>query len=103
MTVENQIDQRAPIPPQVEEKPQRGMTNAGEGAEDLRAAAGAMAGEYRRHTEGVWDDARRHVRSLQDDSKQYVRDNPTRAVLIVLALGVLLGFTFRTSVPDRAC
>ena len=38
MTVENQMDQGAPIPPQVEEKPQRGMTNAGEGAEDLHAA-----------------------------------------------------------------
>ena len=54
-----------------------------------------MADEYRGHAEGVWDDARRHVRSLQDGGKQYVRDNPTKAVLTALAVGFLVGFTFR--------
>ena len=96
MTVENQMDQGAPIPPQVGEKPPRGVTTAREAAEDLRSAAGAVADEYRGHAEGVWDDARRHVRSLQDESKQYVRDNPTKAVFTALALGFLLGFTFRS-------
>jgi ElaB/YqjD/DUF883 family membrane-anchored ribosome-binding protein len=55
-----------------------------------------MADEYRGQAEGVWDDARRRVRSLQDESKQYVRENPTTAVFTALALGFLLGFTFRS-------
>jgi ElaB/YqjD/DUF883 family membrane-anchored ribosome-binding protein len=45
---------------------------------------------------GFWDDARRRVRGLQDESKQYVRENPTKAVFTALALGFLLGFTFRS-------
>jgi ElaB/YqjD/DUF883 family membrane-anchored ribosome-binding protein len=94
MTVENQMDQGAQIPPQAGEKPQRGVTSAAKAAEDLRSAAGAMADEFRGHAEGVWDDARRHVHNLQDDSKQYVRDNPTKAVFTALAVGFLLGFTF---------
>jgi ElaB/YqjD/DUF883 family membrane-anchored ribosome-binding protein len=89
------MDQGAPIPPQTGEKAQPGVTHAREGAEDLRSAAGAMADEYRGHAEGVWDDARGRVRSLQDDSKQYIRENPTRAVFTALAVGFLLGFTFR--------
>ena len=95
MADENQMDQDAPIPPQAGEKPQRGATDAREAAEDLRSAAGAMADEYLGHAKGVWDDARRRVRSFQGESEQYVRDNPTKAVLTVLGVGFLLGFTFR--------
>jgi len=89
------MDQGPAIPPQAGEKPQRGATNAREAPEDLRSAAGAMADEYWGHAEGAWDDERRHVRSVQDDSKQYVRDNPTKAALIALGVGFLVGFTFR--------
>jgi len=35
------------------------------------------------------------VRSFQGDSEQYVRENPTKAVFTALAVGFLLGFTFR--------
>jgi ElaB/YqjD/DUF883 family membrane-anchored ribosome-binding protein len=96
MADENQMDRGAAAPPQAGEKAERGVTHARESAEDLRSAAGAMADEYRGQAEGVWDDARRRVRSLQDESKQYVRDNPTKAVFTALALGFLLGFTFRS-------
>ncbi len=96
MADENQMDQGAAAPAQAGEKAQRGVTHARQAAEDLGSAAGAMADEYRGHAEGVWDDARRRVRSLQDESKQYVRENPTKAVFTALALGFLLGFTFRS-------
>ena len=96
MNDENQMGQVPAVPPQAKEEANRGVTHARKAAEDLRSAAGAMADEYRGHAEGVWDDARRRVRSLQDESKQYVRENPTKAVFTTLALGFLLGFTFRS-------
>jgi len=96
MADENQMDQGAAAPAQAGEKAQRGVTHARKAAEDLGSAAGAMADEYRGHAEEAWDDARHRVRSLQDESKQYVRENPTKAVFTALALGFLLGFTFRS-------
>jgi ElaB/YqjD/DUF883 family membrane-anchored ribosome-binding protein len=93
MADENLIDEVAAIPPQAEEKAQRGATHAREAAEGTHSAADATADEYRGHAEGVWDDARRRVRSFQDDSKQYVRENPTKAVFIALCVGFLVGFT----------
>jgi ElaB/YqjD/DUF883 family membrane-anchored ribosome-binding protein len=95
MVDEKQMDQGAPIPPQAQEKPQPGVTHTRQAGEDLRSATYAMAGEYRSHAEGVWDDARRCVLSLQDEGKQYVRANPTKAVFIALCAGFLFGFTFR--------
>ena len=95
MADETQMDQGTAVPPQAGEKAHRGVTHARDAVEDLRSAAGAMADEDRGHAEGVWDDARRRVRSLQDESEQYVRENPTKAVFTALAVGFLLGFTFR--------
>ena len=95
MAFENQMDQGAPIPPQAGEKPQRGVTQAHEAAEDLRSASGSIADEYRGHAEGVWDDARHRVRSFQDDSEQYVRENPTKAVFSALGVGFVLALIFR--------
>ncbi len=51
MADENQMDQGAAIPPQAEEKAERGVTHARKAAEDLRSAAGAMADEYLGHAE----------------------------------------------------
>jgi ElaB/YqjD/DUF883 family membrane-anchored ribosome-binding protein len=95
MADENQMDQGAAVPPQTEEKAERGATRAGKAAKDLRSAAGAMTDEYLGCAEGIWDDARHRVRTFQYDSEQFVRENPTKAVFAALAVGFLLGFTFR--------
>ena len=95
MADENQMDQGSALPPQVGEKAERAVTHAQKAAEDLRSAAGAMADEYRRRAEGVWDDALHRVRSFQDDSKQYVRENPIRSVFTALGVGFVLGVIFR--------
>ena len=70
-------------------------THAQQAAEDLKSAAGAIAGEYRGKGEEIWDDARDRVRTLQQDAKQYVRENPTRAVFTALGIGFVLGLIFR--------
>jgi ElaB/YqjD/DUF883 family membrane-anchored ribosome-binding protein len=95
MADENQMDQGPAVSPQVGEKAERGVTHARKAAEDLRSAAGAMAGEYLGQAEGVWHDALHRVRSFQDDSEQYVRENPTKAVFTALGVGFVLGFIFR--------
>jgi ElaB/YqjD/DUF883 family membrane-anchored ribosome-binding protein len=95
MDDENQMDQGPAVPPQAGEKVEHGVTHARKAAEDLRSAAGAMADEYRRRAEGVWDDALHRVRSFQDDSKEYVRENPTKAVFTALGVGFMLGLIFR--------
>ena len=95
MADEKQMDQGPAVPPQAREKAERGVTHARKAAEDLRSAAGAIAGEYRDKAEQAWDDARDRVRSFQDDSKQYVRENPTKAVFTALGVGFVLGLIFR--------
>ena len=95
MANENAINQGPVVPPEAEEKAERGMKHARKAAEDLRSAAGAMADEYRGRAEEVWDDALHRVRSFQDDSKQYVRENPTKAVFTALGAGFVLGLIFR--------
>ena len=70
-------------------------THAGHAAEELKSAAGAIAGEYRGKAEEVWDGARDRVRTFQRDTDQYVRENPTKAVFIALGIGFVLGLIFR--------
>src|SRR5438874_5629759 len=86
-------------------------------AEDLRDAAGAVAGEYRGKAEQAWseargkaenawtdargkaeqafDDARTRARTFQDDAEQYVRENPTKAIFTALGVGFVFGLIFR--------
>jgi ElaB/YqjD/DUF883 family membrane-anchored ribosome-binding protein len=92
---ENQMGQGSAVPPQAKEEAKRGVTHARKAAEDLRSAAGAMAGEYRERGKEVWDDALHRVRNFQDDSQQYVRANPTKAVVTALGVGFVLGLVFR--------
>ena len=68
---------------------------AGTMAGDLKSAAGAMAEEYKGKAEQVWEDARERARTLQDDGEQYVRENPTKAVFTALGIGFVLGLIFR--------
>ncbi len=68
---------------------------AGVMAGDLKSAAGAIAGEYKDKAEQAWDDARERARTLQDDGEQYVRENPTKAVFTALGIGFVLGLIFR--------
>jgi ElaB/YqjD/DUF883 family membrane-anchored ribosome-binding protein len=95
MDDQNQTGQGAAVPPQAKEEAKRGVTHARKAADDLRSAAGAMAGEYRERGKEVLDDALDRVRSFQDDSKQYVRQNPTKAVFTALGAGFVLGLIFR--------
>ena len=95
MADENQMDQGPAVPPQAGEKAERGVTHARKAAEDLRSAAGAIAGEYRDKAEQAWDDARDRARTFHEDADQYVRNNPTKAVFTALGVGFVLGLIFR--------
>jgi ElaB/YqjD/DUF883 family membrane-anchored ribosome-binding protein len=95
MADKNQIDYGSAIPPQVEEKAKRGVTQARKATEDLGSAAGEMAEEFRGHAETAWNDTLSRVREFQDDSKKYVRENPTKAVFTALGVGFVLGMIFR--------
>ena len=70
-------------------------THAQQAAEDLKSAAGEIAGEYRGKVEQTWDDARDHVWTFREDADQYVRENPTKAVFTALGIGFVLGLIFR--------
>ena len=83
------------VPPAAEENVESGVSHARKAAEDLKSAAGAVAGEYRGRAEEVWNDARYRVRSFQEDSEQYVRENPTKAIFSALGIGFVLGLIFR--------
>ena len=51
----------------------------------------AEAGELR----GAVEDAKSQAKSWQAEGEAYVRDNPTKAVLVALGVGLLLGFLLR--------
>ena len=64
---------------------------AGQKAEELRSAAQDKAQELRGAAESAWSGARSKAKSWHSEGEAYVRDNPTRAVLIALGFGLLLG------------
>ena len=68
---------------------------AGQKADELRGAAQGKAQELRGAAESAWSDARSQAESWQAEGEAYVRDNPTKAVLIALGFGLLLGFRLR--------
>ena len=100
-----------------ENKFESSKMHARKAAEDLRDAAGAVAGEYRGKAEQAWndargkaekawtgargraedvlDDARTRARTFQEDAEQYVRENPTKAIFTALGVGFVLGLIFR--------
>ena len=102
---------------QAQNKFESSKVHARKAAEDLRDAAGAIAGEYRGKAEEAWneargkaehvwtdargkaeqafDDARTRARTFQDDAEQYVRENPTKAIFTALGVGFVLGLIFR--------
>jgi ElaB/YqjD/DUF883 family membrane-anchored ribosome-binding protein len=111
---QNQMDQGPTVPPQAgkvaeeneaqqagsaatdtHEKLQSSRTHARQAAEDLKSAAGVIAGEYRGKAEQAWDEAKDRVRTFQHDADQYVRENPTKAVFTALGIGFVLGLIFR--------
>jgi ElaB/YqjD/DUF883 family membrane-anchored ribosome-binding protein len=95
MTEEKETQQTGSGTTDAQGKLQSSRTHVRQAAEDLKAAAGVIAGEYRGKAEQVWDDARDRVRMFQQDADQYVRENPTTAVFTVLGIGFVLGLIFR--------
>jgi ElaB/YqjD/DUF883 family membrane-anchored ribosome-binding protein len=64
-------------------------------AEELRQLAQAKAHEFSGAAESAWTDARSKAKDWHSGSETYVRENPTKAILIALGLGFLLGLMFR--------
>jgi ElaB/YqjD/DUF883 family membrane-anchored ribosome-binding protein len=68
---------------------------AGQKADELRGAAQSRAQELRDAAESTWSDASSEAKSWQAEGEAFVRDNPSKAVLIALGVGLLLGFMLR--------
>ena len=64
-------------------------------ADDLKAAASLKAEELRGQAEAAWGDAKVKARTFHEDGEDYVRENPTRAVLMGLGAGFVLGLILR--------
>jgi ElaB/YqjD/DUF883 family membrane-anchored ribosome-binding protein len=95
MAEENKAQQKASAAADAQEKLESSKQHARKAAEDLKSAAGAIAGEYRGKAEQAWGDATDRVRTFQEDAEQYVRENPTKAVFTALGIGFVLGLIFR--------
>ena len=57
--------------------------------------AQGKAQELRGAAESAWSDAGSQAKNWQAKGEAYVRDNPTKAVLMALGVGLLLGLLFR--------
>ena len=68
---------------------------AGQKADELRSAAQGKAQELRGTAESAWSDFRSKAKNWQAEGEAYVRDNPIKAILIALGLGLLLGLLLR--------
>src|SRR6202011_2100219 len=117
MAEENKSHHRAGAAGGAQNKFESSKMHARKAAEDLRDAAGAVAGEYRGKAEQAWNDARgkaeeawtdargkaeralgdakTRARTFQDDAEEYVRENPTKAIFTALGVGFVLGLIFR--------
>ena len=60
-------------------------------ADELRGAAQGKAEELR----GAVENAKSQAKSWQAEGEAYVRENPTKAVLVALGVGILLGLLLR--------
>ena len=95
MPEENKSKHEASGMTDAQDKLESSKTHARKAAEDLKSAAGAIAGEYRGKAEQAWGDATARARTFQEDAEQYVRENPTKAVFTALGIGFVLGLIFR--------
>ena len=68
---------------------------AGQKADELREGAQSKAQELRDAAESTWSDASSQAKSWQAEGEAFVRDNPSKAVLIALGVGLLLGSLLR--------
>jgi ElaB/YqjD/DUF883 family membrane-anchored ribosome-binding protein/uncharacterized membrane protein YqjE len=68
---------------------------AGQKADELREAAQSKAKELRGAAESAWSDASSQAKSWQAQGEAFVHDNPSKAVLIALGAGFLLGRLLR--------
>jgi ElaB/YqjD/DUF883 family membrane-anchored ribosome-binding protein len=68
---------------------------AAQKADELRGAGQDKAQELRGAADCAWSDTKSQAKSWQAEGEAYVRDNPTKAVLMALGVGVLLGLMFR--------
>jgi ElaB/YqjD/DUF883 family membrane-anchored ribosome-binding protein len=75
---------------------------AGAKIENMRQAVGQKADEFRGAAEGkvqelrgAAEQATSQAKSWQAEGEAYVRDNPTKAVLVALGVGLLVGFVLR--------
>ena len=68
---------------------------AGQKAEELRSASQDKAQELRGAAESAWSDTKSQAKSWHSEGEAYVRDNPTKAVLVTLGFGLLLGLSLR--------
>ena len=64
-------------------------------ADEYRSQATAKADELRGKAEEAWGEAKGRARTFQEDGEEYVRQNPTRAVLLGLGAGFVLGLILR--------
>ena len=71
-------------------------------AEDIRQAAAQKTNELREAAqefgaaaESAWADATSQAKTWQTKGEAYARDNPTKAVLIALGAGFVLGLLLR--------
>ena len=95
MPEENKSKQEGSGMTDAQDKLESSKTHARKAAEDLKSAAGAIAGEYLGKAEQAWGDATARARTFQEDAEQYVRENPTKAVFTALGIGFVLGLIFR--------
>ena len=106
MAEDNKAEQKTSAGTDAQDKLHSSKEHARRAAEDLKSAAGALAGEYRGKAEQAWGDARGkaeeawgdardRVRTFQEDAEQYVRENPTKAIFTALGIGFVLGLIFR--------
>jgi ElaB/YqjD/DUF883 family membrane-anchored ribosome-binding protein len=64
-------------------------------ADELKAAAETRAREFQGAAETAWSDARSKAKFWQSEGEAYIRENPTKAILMALGAGFLLGLFLR--------
>jgi ElaB/YqjD/DUF883 family membrane-anchored ribosome-binding protein len=64
-------------------------------ADELKAAAETRAREFQGAAETAWSDARSKAKFWQSEGEAYIRENPTKAILMALGAGFVLGLFLR--------
>jgi ElaB/YqjD/DUF883 family membrane-anchored ribosome-binding protein len=68
---------------------------AGETAQNFKETAGDNVNQFRDYADENWSDVKVRLDDYKEEGERYIRQNPSKAVLMAVGIGFIIGRIFR--------